>query len=275
MDSVIAHSVTGSGEPLLLLNGGLMTMAGWEEIARPLERDFTVIRCDFRGQLRSPGTPPASLDGHAADVIALLDSLNVDRAHLVGTSFGGFVATLTAARYPERVRSLIAITLSDRITEEMMAGSGAIRAAALDAAEGGDSGRILDLLVPATFSPDYIASNPQRFTLQRQIVAGLPSAYFRGLAGLLDALRGLDLRPELGKITCPALVVGGGRDATFPPEFSRSLAAGIPAARLEIIEEAPHGLVVENAAELISLIQNFLSGPAAQSSPTQTRSHSG
>ena len=113
------HRVDGVGEPLLLFNGIAMSVASWEEIARPLAERFRVVRFDFRGQLLSPGDPPADVLEHAADVVALLDELAIDRAHLVATSFGAAVALLLAARWPQRVRSLISIASADAFDDVM------------------------------------------------------------------------------------------------------------------------------------------------------------
>ena len=96
--ALITHSAAGDGDPVLLLNGGFMTMAAWQPIAAPLEAEFRVIRCDFRGQLMSPGQAPSSLDGHVSDVVAMLDWLGVEEVDVVGTSFGGFVGVAMAAR---------------------------------------------------------------------------------------------------------------------------------------------------------------------------------
>ncbi len=100
--SVLTHRLEGAGQPVLLLNGGLMTLAGWETLAAPLRARFQVLRCDFRGQLLSPGASPPTLDGHADDVVALLDGLGLETVHVVGTSFGALVAVILAARWPER-----------------------------------------------------------------------------------------------------------------------------------------------------------------------------
>ena len=110
---VLTHRVDGDGSPLLLLNGGMMSMAAWEPIARRLAARHRVIRCDFRGQLLSPGPPCASMEDHADDVAALLDALGETRVDVVAASFGAYVGLLLAARHPERVHSLVAATVTD------------------------------------------------------------------------------------------------------------------------------------------------------------------
>ena len=94
---ILYHRVEGSGEPVLLLNGVAMSVNSWQPIARPLVREYRVIRCDLRGQLMSPGPPPSDVGGHVDDVVALLDELDLDNVHVFGTSYGGVVAALLAA----------------------------------------------------------------------------------------------------------------------------------------------------------------------------------
>ena len=68
---VLYHRIDGNGEPLLLLNGVGMSVSAWEPVARQFAERFRLVRCDFRGQLMMPVTPPADVADHAEDVIAL------------------------------------------------------------------------------------------------------------------------------------------------------------------------------------------------------------
>lgn len=256
--TLLAHRVAGQGPPLLLLNGGLMSMASWEPVAAPLEQHFRVVRCDLRGQLLSPGAPHAELSGHVEDVIALLDALRLDAVHLVGTSFGASVGMQLAARHPERASALVAIAATDRITDDEWRASQPLVDAARDAATGGDGGRVLDLLLPGTYSPTYLKTNARLLAERRAQLAALPPAWFEQLAGLLASLRGLDLRPELGSIRCPTLVVAAGQDTTFPVERSEALAAAIPGAALAVVPDSGHALVVEAPEPLAGILVEFL-----------------
>lgn len=241
----------------MLLNGGLMSIAAWDRFAGPLAATFRVVRCDFRGQLLSPGEPEPTLDPHVADVLALLDHLEIPSAHLAGASFGGLVALRLAAEHPDRVRSLAAITVADRVPEQTWRETVEMRELAREAAAGGDGGKVLDFLLPRTYSPAYLEAQRATFAFQRQWIANLPPIWFRGLDRILSALEGVDLTPVLGAIRCPTLIVGGDADRTFPAEHSHALAAAIPAARLEIIS-GTHGLIIEHADRVLQLLLDFL-----------------
>jgi pimeloyl-ACP methyl ester carboxylesterase len=255
---MLAHTVEGSGPPLLLLNGGVMSLRAWDGVAARLAPSTTVVRCDLRGQLLSPGEPPDTLDGHAGDLVDLLDYLELEAVHVAGTSFGALVGLTLAATRPSRVRSLIAMTATDRVTPDMWQGALAVAEACRAAASGGDGGVVFDLLVPGTFSPSFRTRFAAELTARRQVIAALPREWFTRLEAMLRSLGGLDLRPLLGHVACPALVLAAGRDETFPLSHSQALAAGLPHARLRIVPGASHALVLEQPDVVVESILEFV-----------------
>jgi pimeloyl-ACP methyl ester carboxylesterase len=255
---LLAHRVDGRGEPLLLLNGGMMSYGAWDAFVAPLLARYRVIRCDFRGQLRTPGPPPATFDGHAEDLVALLDHLGVPRCHVVGTSFGGFAALHLAARAPERVASLAALTVTDRVSEEMLREARVLAAASLETLRGGSRERVYDLIAEFAYSPAWAAAHAADLAERRALVVHLPAAWFQGLAGLLGALEGLDVTPFLPRISCPALVLLADGDVAMPLPRGRALAAALPRGELAVVEGAGHAVVVEKPEETLSILLAFL-----------------
>lgn len=255
---LLSHRMSGTGEPLLLLNGGLMSMSAWDQVAVPLEATYRVLRCDFRGQLLSPGEPPPTLAGHADDVRALLDHLGFAGVHVAGTSFGGLVGLTLAALHPERVLSLAVLTATDRVLPENRLLAESLREACRAAAEGGDGRRVLDLLLPHMFSADWLAAQSETLAARREQLGALPTRWFRGLQGLLGALQGLDLRPLLDRVRCPVLVVAAELDRIFPKDRSLALASALPDATLEVVRGAGHALVLEEPARVTELVRSFL-----------------
>jgi 3-oxoadipate enol-lactonase len=259
-DGTITHVVAGGGPPLLLLNGGLMSLRAWDALAAPLETSFTVIRCDLRGQLLTPGPAPATLDGHADDVARLIAHLGFDSVHVAGTSFGALVGTTLAARHPALVRSLVAMNATARLTADMRAGALMVRNACQSAIEGGDGGAVFDLIVPATFSPEYRHAHASELAQRRALIAMLPRAWFEGVDALLASMEQLDLVPLLPEVRCPVLVLAGGRDETFPPASSQALAAELRHARISIVPGGSHGMVIEEPGTLAPVITAFVRG---------------
>jgi pimeloyl-ACP methyl ester carboxylesterase len=248
---MLTYRVDGEGQPLVLLNGGLMSISAWQPFILPLTTRYRVVRCDFRGQLQTPGPLPATWEEHADDVAELLDELRIERAHIAGASFGGEVAMFLGALHPTRVERLTVITATDYTTEEMRRDA----AVGLAIAERGDGAELSRRIAAGTWSKAWLARQPPDFIEQRaRQIAMLPPAFFAGAAAILRLLDSLDVRPLLPKIAAPALVVGGEHDRIFPVQHSRAIAAAIPNAALEIVPETGHGLLIERADRVIELL---------------------
>jgi 3-oxoadipate enol-lactonase len=257
--AILAHRVDGTGERVLLLNGGMMTIASWEPVAARLAERYRVIRCDLRGQLLTPGPPPPTFAGHVADVAALLDHLCIDRAHVIGTSFGGEVAVLFAATHPERTSSLVATTAADRYDEAGTPAMQQLRLATQRAVNAGEKRAFFEHMFPITYSAAFLATHGA--TLRAQVeerIAKLPDAWYRNVDAILATMGTLDLVPHLSNIVCPTLVVSAGRDEIIPAERSRGLVDGIANARHIIVGDAGHALVVEQADRLADIVLSFL-----------------
>jgi pimeloyl-ACP methyl ester carboxylesterase len=257
---VLFHHVDGVGEPVLLLNGVAMSVAGWQPIAAPLSRRYQVIRCDFRGQLMTPVEPPADVAEHAADVVALLDHLDVEAAHLVGTSYGGVIGTLAAARWPDRVRSLISIASADGFDDVMAVEVARWREACLLSLQGEDRGLLSDAFEGAVYSPTWVESHRAERTERRRQVAALPDEWFQGLAGLLEHAPSISIRDALREVRCPTLIVAAELDRFVPFDRTRSLARRIEGAKFVLVEGAGPAVVVEQPDKVVEICLEFLEG---------------
>jgi pimeloyl-ACP methyl ester carboxylesterase len=253
---ILTHRVDGDGPPLILLNGGMMSIAAWDPLIPGLVQRWRVVRCDFRGQLRTGGPFPRSLDEHARDVIDLMDALGIETAHWMGVSFGAEVAMVAAALHGHRVQQLTVITATERTDDRMRRDAVEGRALAEQAAAGGEGGAALfRQIFNQTWSGQWLARQPTDFLESRiRQIAALPPEFFAGSAAILAILENLDLTPILGRITAPTLVIGGADDRMFPPEHSRTIAALIPGAKLEIVEGTGHGLLFERADRVLELL---------------------
>jgi len=255
---VLFHRVEGEGEPLLILNGVFMSVASWQPVARPLAKRFQLVRCDFRGQLMMLVPPPDDLEGHADDVVALLDHLAIDTVHIVGTSLGGVVGAITAARYPDRVRSLVTIASADGFHSQRAVEIGRWKGACRSALEGGDRGILSDVVESVAFSPAWLEAHRAERAQRRAQIAALPDTWFETAIGLLEGAHSVHLREELTAIGCPALVVAAELDGFVSVAEVRDMADRIPGARFEIIEGAGHAAVVEKPKRVVELCLEFL-----------------
>ena len=259
---LLAHEVRGpedgTGEPLLILNGGLMTYAAWEPLSTRLERHHELILCDLRGQLLSPGEVPAELEGNLADLTALLDHLGVDSTHVLGASYGGLIGVLLAALEPERVRSLIAVTVADHSDEEMRSENHLWRRLLTSATDEESRGRFHERLVEGVYSEGFKARVGKALAARRAEVAAMPESWWEGLRGVFDAVAPVDLRPHLADVRAPTLVVIAADDRMIPAERSMAVAAGIAGAETRIHQTSGHALVAEDPAWLAEASLDFL-----------------
>jgi 3-oxoadipate enol-lactonase len=259
-EETLYHRVEGAGEPVLLLNGVAMSVNSWQPIAAPLARDHRVIRCDLRGQLMSPGAPHPDVGGHVDDVVALLDELDLETVHLIGTSYGGVVAALLAARRPERVRSLISVASADGFDDVMAVEVARWREACLLSLDGQDKGLISDVFERTVYSQGYLAAHREDRVERRRQITQLPEEWFRGLAALLDTAPHIKITDELGNVRCPTLVIAAQEDGFIPLDRTRVLATRIPNARFLVMEGAGHAVVVEQPENFVEIIRGFLQG---------------
>lgn len=245
---------TGSGEPVLLLNGLSSPSDVWFRLVRQLSPTFRVITIDNRGTGRTGVTPggPYSIETMASDAIAVLDAAGIGRAHVLGISMGGMIAQEIALSSSDRTRSLTlaathggfrhGLPLSSDVTEKFA------EAAALPAAE---RSRLLATLFYASTTPrqEIDVDNAVRDTWPTS-----PEGYENQLLGAMSWGR-LD---DLSGVVAPTLVLAGEDDLVVPPENSRILADAIPGARLKILADAGHQVFTDQERLAADLVRAFL-----------------
>lgn len=263
-DEILAHRLDGEGEPLLLLNGGLMTYAAWEPLSSRLRKHHRLILCDLRGQLLSPGEAPADLAGNVADLTALLDHLGIESTHVLGASYGGEISLLLAALAPERVRSLVAVTVADCADEAMQQDSAEWRELLSAATDLESRGRFHQRLVESVYSGAFRDRFGEELMARGSLVAAMPDGWWNDLEGIFDAVASLDLRLQLAAIRCPTLIVMAGEDRLMPAGRSLALAAAVAGAETRLHETSGHALVAEDPKWLAEVSLAFIARHARQ-----------
>ena len=269
-EGLLAHRLEGEGEPLLLLNGGLMTWAAWAPLSSLLAERHRLILCDLRGQLRSSGPAPRELAGNVADLTALLDHLGMGSVHVLGASYGGEIGLLLAALAPERVRSLVAVTVAD-YADEAMRRDGEEWCALLGAAVDVESrGRFHEHLIEAVYSDGFRERFGEELAARKAQVAAMPDGWWHGLVQIFDAVADLDLRPHLAAIRCPTLIVMAANDCLMPAGRTLALASAIAGAETRMHEASGHALVAEDPTWLAEVSLDFLARHAGPADPSPT-----
>lgn len=241
------------GAPILVLLSSVGSSTEmWAPCVGPLAEQFRVVRVDARGHGGSPASPPGtacSLADLGRDVLAALDRLGAARVHLAGLSLGGMTAMWLAVHHPERIGRLALLCTSAHLPPAQ----GWTDRAATVRADG--MGAIADAVLARWITPELAARDPE---LVARLRAMLTATDADSYAQCCEAIGAMDLRADLGRIAAPTLVIGGAQDPSTPPEHQRLIAAGVPGARLELLDPAAHLATMEQPAAVAALLLDHL-----------------
>jgi len=243
---------TGDGSPLLLLHGFSHDSRVWRPQLESLSDQFTVIAWDAPGAGRSSDPPGTYEIEDWADCLALfLDEIGVQRAHVVGLSWGGLLAQELYRRHAARVWSLVLAdtyagwkgSLPDPIPDERLAAC--VRDASLPPDE------FVAVYLPGMFSGSATEET-------REELAGIMSEFHpAGFRLMAAALAQADTRDLLPSIAVPTLLVWGDADVRSPITVAHQFHDAIPGARLAIISGAGHVSNLEKPARFDAEVRNF------------------
>jgi pimeloyl-ACP methyl ester carboxylesterase len=209
-DITMYYETRGEGEPLLVIwgiGGEIPSLIG--ELAERMRGNYRVIHFDNRGSGRTEKPDmPYSIEMMADDTAGLMDAIGIRSAHILGISTGSRIALAIAARHPDKVRSLVlnvaAARSPDREDPEAAAAFERLRVA----------------MTQPGFAETVLVHPPSVASFKRQF----------------EALREFDGRSLLGQIGAPVLIVNGTQDRSTPVRYAEELRAGIPGARLVLVD---------------------------------------
>jgi 3-oxoadipate enol-lactonase len=243
----------GSGPPLLLLHGVLVTGAMFDPVLDRFATRHRVIVPDLRGHGRSRGLgPPYTAAQTAADLAHLLDHLGIVSTAVLGYSQGGAFAQQLVLDFPARCDHLVlACTFAfNKVTFR-------------ERLEGMAASLLLRVLGIERFAKIVASQAAKEFGKE-------PANWLEGMiasqdrAPMLAALRELatfDSRRRLLEIRCPTLVVAGSNDQAVPLLHARMLHDGIAGSRLLVVDDANHVLIWTHPEELVRATDEFLGQP--------------
>jgi 3-oxoadipate enol-lactonase len=246
-----------AGRVMVLLHAFPVTARMWRpQLLTPPAR-WRLIAPDLAGFGETDdraGEPPA-LDDYALDVLALLDRLDVRRAHVGGLSLGGYVTLAVARLAPDRVTGLVlADTKAPADSPEQRAG----RDQSIATLEAGGLDALATAMLPRLVGRTTGTQEPEP-----ELVAEIRAQVaLNNVAGLRRALLRLRDRPDatagLAAITVPTLVIVGDEDVATPVPEARFLAEHIRGARLEIVSGAGHLSNLERPEAFTMALTRFL-----------------
>ncbi|CAN5732542.1 alpha/beta fold hydrolase [soil metagenome] len=234
------YEASGSGAPLVLIEGLGVATWSWERQVPEFARHFRTIVYDNRGAgLSSKPAGPYTIGQMADDLAGLLDGLGIERAHVVGASMGGMVAQEFALRYPARVDRLVLVaTTAGGATHVPMTPETLARFFA-PAAPGREG--IRDRLRLAV-SDSFLATSYAERMIDVRLAEPQPSHAFHAQAA---AGATFDRSATVSQIVAPTLIAAGTADVIVPVANARFLAERIPDSRLVMYEGLGHQFFVE------------------------------
>jgi pimeloyl-ACP methyl ester carboxylesterase len=220
--------------PLLLIHAFPFDRTLWRAQVAGLQQHYRVIAPDLRGFGRSSEADGSaiSMEQYAADLHALLDSLNVKQAVIGGLSMGGYVALAFLAQSPDRVKGLIlantrALPDSEEARQTRLTNATRVRAEGVSF--------LIDAMSPKMLGP---TAKPDMTVMVRSIMARQRSN------GMASALLGMAARPDrmalLPFIKVPTLIITGSADALIPPAESEAMHRAITPSTLVTLTDAGH-----------------------------------
>ena len=268
----IYYEVKGNGPPLLLLPGLGRGTSYFDAIEPSLRKSFQTIVLDPRGIGRSSTVDSAlTAEVCADDFAALLDFLAIPKAHVLGSSNGGAMGMAMALQHPAKVESLIlfgSFSELDRFVQLNMN----LRIRLAHKLGMGEDMR--DFIALWTFGHEFLENEKADEFLAVQLKAvkeNTPERYEILCKSVLHwgrRLPGQENEPlvttQLGRISCPTLVIGSGRDFWIPPKFSKIIAEHIPNARYVEMPHCGHIAVREDPPGCTKLIEDFVNGIGAK-----------
>jgi 3-oxoadipate enol-lactonase len=254
------------GNTVVFLHGLGGSRIAWEPQLGALGDRWRCVAWDMPGYGASQPLSRMTFPVLADAVVALLDTIGVDRAALVGLSMGGMVALHVALAHPDRVTALALLDTSPSFGFDGITDADAWTAARLAPLDRGAT--------PAAMA-DEVLRRVAGPALAGDALAAAVAAMSRispdGLRVAITCLPTHDVRDRLPSIVCPTLVVCGELDTETPPSYSRFIAEAIPGGRLEMIAEAGHLSNLEAPAAVNMALRQFLSEAVPTHRPTPTK----
>ena len=236
--------------PTLMLSNSLgCTMAMWEPQLGALAQQFRVIRYDRRGHGQS-GVPagPYSMERFGRDVLAILDALNIRKAHWCGLSMGGMVGQWLGANAPERFDRMILCNTSCYYPDPTNWDN------RIKAVKDGGIAAVADAVIGSWLTADFREREPAVTARMKAMLLAAPQA---GYLACCEALRTLDQRDLLPRILRPTLVIAGRHDAATPVAAGEYIRSHIPGAAMTVLDAA-HISNVEQPQAFTEAVTGFL-----------------
>jgi len=229
--SIHAELEGPEGAPVLMLSNSLGTnLHMWDEQVGPIARHFRLVRYDRRGHGKSDAPKgPYTMERLGRDVLGVLDGLGIGKINWCGLSMGGMVGMWLGANAGNRIEKLILSNTSAHFPDPT------VWDARIKMVRDVGLAGIVDANMERWFTKGFRDRAPQTIARMREMFV---ATNVEGYIGCGEAIRDMDHRPLLSKITAPTLVIAGRHDPATTLEAGESIKDHVPGARIAVLEAA-------------------------------------
>ncbi|MCF8230106.1 MAG: alpha/beta hydrolase [Bacteroidales bacterium] len=253
----IYYEVHGEGEPMILISGLAGDSQSWQFSINTFSNHFKTIIFDNRGVGRSDSpSPPYSIEEMAKDVIGLLDFMDINSAHIVGHSMGGYIAQQIAIQYPERVKKLV---LESTAPFSSRRNIGLFRNFYNCWRSGIDMELWLQQFYYWVLSQKSVEDKKFFDSIVKYTLDYPYPQPLEGFLGQINAIENFDVNAHLNKIVAETLIVIGEEDILIKPKEAELLYQGITHASYpSYIEKVGHSAHLEAPKAFTNTVLGFL-----------------
>jgi 3-oxoadipate enol-lactonase len=238
------------GGPVVMFSNSLGTnLSMWDAQAPALAARFRVLRYDTRGHGQSSVTPgPYRIMQLGPDVVRLLDELEIERAHFCGLSMGGMTGMWLGVYAAPRIERLVLCNTAAKI------GTPDIWNARIEAVRQGGMAAVAGAVIQRWFTPEFIARAPDAIERTRQMILSTPP---EGYIANCAAIRDMDQRETISRISASTFVITGAKDTVTTPSDARYIVERVACAQYAELDAA-HLSNIEAAERFTQRLVQFL-----------------
>lgn len=251
----VYYEIHGQGEPILILNGIMMSTKSWQEFVDPFSAQHQLILVDFLDQGQSSKVFEAYTHHLQVDmIIAFLEYLAIGPVNLYGVSYGGEIAIQTVLKAPHLIKKLILFNTCGETTYWLEEVGNAWNAASHD-------GLAYYLTtIPFIYSPKFFVEKAEWMARRKEILIPIFSnpEFIESMIRLTNSSVGYQVMDRLAEIEVPTLIAGCQYDFVTPFYQQEQLHQGIKNSQIVYVPDSGHALMYEKPSLFVSLVLGFV-----------------
>lgn len=252
----IYYEVYGDGEPLIILNGIMMSCLSWKPFLEGLDNKWRIILLDFADQGLSSKWESDYTQELQVDILTnFLEFMEIEKTHLFGISYGGEVALKFAAKYQDKLLSLLLSNTTAYTFNQLKE----IGYAWIKAAKTYDGEAFFEVCMPLIYSDSFFENEYQWLSNRKKLFSQiLTKEWYEGFIRLVNSAENYDVREDVQNIIVPTLIVSAEKDQITPIKYQEYLADKIQNSYHIVIKDAGHAVMYEKPIEFLSIVKGFL-----------------